>query len=85
MLLVNDDPAGLFALESLLTAESVRLGYDIIAAGSGAEALRQVLKHEFAVIILDVNMPDMDGFAAAEAIHSHPRSSHVPIIFVTAH
>lgn len=85
VLLVNDDPAGLFALESLLAGEAVRLGYEIVGAGSGAEALRQVLRHEFAVIILDVNMPDMDGFAAAEAIHSHPRSSHVPIIFVTAH
>ena len=85
VLLVNDDPAGLFALESLLADEAVRLGYEIVSAASGAEALRQVLKHEFAVIILDVNMPDMDGFAAAEAIHSHPRSSHVPIIFVTAH
>ncbi|UGQ49005.1 putative bifunctional diguanylate cyclase/phosphodiesterase [Massilia endophytica] len=85
VLLVNDDPAGLFALESLLADEAVRLGYQLVAAGSGAEALREVLKQEFAVIVLDINMPDMDGFAAAEAIHSHPRSSNVPIIFVTAH
>lgn len=82
VLLVNDDSASLLALDSLLANSS---DYEVITACSGEEALRQVLKHDFAVILLDVSMPMMDGFETAEAIHSHPRSSSVPIIFVTAH
>jgi signal transduction histidine kinase len=82
VLLVNDDSASLLALSSLLTDRS---GYEVITARSGEEALRQVLNHDFAVILLDVSMPSMDGFETAEAIHSHPRSASVPIIFVTAH
>lgn len=82
VLLVNDDAASLLALASLLPD---RNGYEVITARSGEEALRQVLMHEFAVILLDVSMPGMDGFETAEAIHSHPRSASVPIIFVTAH
>jgi diguanylate cyclase (GGDEF)-like protein len=85
VLLVNDDAASLFALESLLMGATGAGDYELITAGSGHEALRQVLTHEFAVILLDVNMPGMDGFETAEAIHSHPRSSAVPIIFITAH
>jgi len=82
VLLVNDDSASLLALASLLND---REGYEVITARSGEEALRQVLNHDFAVILLDVSMPSMDGFETAEAIHSHPRSAFVPIIFVTAH
>jgi len=82
VLLVNDDAASMLALASLLTERS---DYEVVTARSGEEALRQVLKHEFAVILLDVSMPSMDGFETAEAIHSHPRSAAVPIIFVTAH
>jgi signal transduction histidine kinase len=82
VLLVNDDPASLLALASLLTD---RENYEVITARSGEEALRKVLTHDFAVILLDVSMPSMDGFETAEAIHSHPRSAAVPIIFVTAH
>ena len=85
VLLVNDDAASLFALESLLVRANPARDYELITATSGHEALRQVLIHEFAVILLDVNMPGMDGFETAEAIHSHPRSSAVPIIFITAH
>ncbi|UUZ53964.1 diguanylate cyclase [Massilia sp. H-1] len=85
VLLVNDDAASLFALESLLMAAPGDRDFELLTATSGSEALRQVLKHEFAVILLDVNMPGMDGFETAEAIHSHPRSSSVPIIFITAH
>lgn len=85
ILLVNDDPASLFALESLLLGATSRLEYEVLTAGSGQEALRQVLRNEFAVILLDVSMPGMDGFETAEAIHSHPRSYAVPIIFITAH
>jgi len=83
VLLVNDDAASLLALASLLDTEGN--GYSVITARSGEEALRQVLKHDFAVILLDVSMPGMDGFETAEAIHSHPRSASVPIIFITAH
>ena len=85
VLLVNDDPASLYALESLLTDAAEQQIYELVTAGSGKEALRQVLLHEFAVILLDVSMPGMDGFETAEAIHSHPRSASVPIIFITAH
>lgn len=85
VLLVNDDPASLFALENLLADSARQNGYQLLTAGSGKEALRQVLRHEFAVILLDVSMPAMDGFETAEAIHSHPRSADVPIIFITAH
>lgn len=83
VLLVNDDAASLLALASLLDTEG--RDYQVITARSGEEALRQVLNHEFAVILLDVSMPGMDGFETAEAIHSHPRSASVPIIFITAH
>ena len=85
VLLVNDDPASLLALESLLSEAEERNEYQLVTARSGEEALREVLNHEFAVILLDVNMPTMDGFETAEAIHSHPRSASVPIIFITAH
>jgi diguanylate cyclase (GGDEF)-like protein len=85
VLLVNDDPASLYALESLLLDAADQHLYELIIAASGKEALRQVLLHDFAVILLDVSMPGMDGFETAEAIHSHPRSAGVPIIFITAH
>lgn len=85
VLLVNDDSASLLALSSLLTYAGEENDYEVIVARSGEEALRQVLKHDFAVILLDVSMPGMDGFETAEAIHSHPRCASVPIIFVTAH
>jgi diguanylate cyclase (GGDEF)-like protein len=85
VLLVNDDPASLYALESLLLDAADQHLYELISAGSGKEALRHVLRQEFAVILLDVSMPGMDGFETAEAIHSHPRSAGTPIIFITAH
>jgi diguanylate cyclase len=85
VLVVNDHPASLLALESLLSSAPEAQDYDVITATSGEEALRQVLRHEFAVILLDVSMPGMDGFETAEAIHSHPRSGAIPIIFITAH
>ncbi|MEN3365511.1 MAG: diguanylate cyclase [Burkholderiales bacterium] len=86
VLIVNDDAASLLALHSLLSGTNgVGRGYDIVTARSGHEALREVLNNDFAVILLDVSMPGMDGFEAAEAIHSHPRSASVPIIFVTAY
>lgn len=85
VLLVNDDAAGLMALESLLTGKTESGDYEVVTARSGEEALRLVLQNEFALILLDVSMPVMDGFETAEAIHSHPRSASVPIIFITAY
>ncbi|MGX4640124.1 response regulator [Massilia sp. SYSU DXS3249] len=84
ILVVNDDAASLLALTSLLDQWAHETGYEVLAARSGQEALRQVLLHDFAVIILDVNMPGMDGFETAEAIHQRARSADIPIIFVTA-
>jgi diguanylate cyclase (GGDEF)-like protein len=85
VLLVNDHPASLLALKSLLMSGPSAHEYDLITATSGAEALRAVLANSFAVILLDVSMPGMDGFETAATIHSHPRSASVPIIFITAH
>ena len=85
VLLVDDNAASLIALESVLGDHARNHQYQLVKAQSGQEALRQVLTHEFAVILLDLNMPTMDGFETAHAIHSHPRSADVPIIFVTAY
>jgi len=84
ILVVNDDAASLLALTSLLDQWADETGYTVLSARSGQDALRQVLLHDFAVIILDVNMPGMDGFETAEAIHQRARSADIPIIFVTA-
>ena len=80
ILLVDDNPNNLLALEAIL--EPLRL--DIVRARSGEEALRALLKHDFALILLDVQMPMMDGFETASAIKLHPRTADIPIIFVTA-
>src|SRR3954470_23245806 len=80
ILLVDDRPEKLLALEAVLED----LGQTIVRAYSGREALRQVLTQEFAVILLDVNMPDMDGFETAALIRQRKNSEHVPIIFITA-
>ena len=85
ILIVNDDPASPFALASQLARWADDPGCTLQTARSGEDALRQVLQHEFAVILLDVNMPGMDGFETAEAIHSRPRSAAIPIIFITAY
>jgi signal transduction histidine kinase len=84
ILVVNDDPGSLLALTSLLDQWADESHYAVLSARSGQEALRQVLLHDFAVILLDVNMPGMDGFETAEAIHQRARSADIPIIFVTA-
>jgi signal transduction histidine kinase len=80
ILLVDDQPANLVALEAMLQD----LGQNIVQASSGREALRAVLTQDFAVILLDVKMPDMDGFETAETIRQRDRSRHTPIIFLTA-
>lgn len=85
ILLVNDHPPSLLALKTLLVNAPQADDYEVVTATSGAEALRAVLDHNFAVILLDVSMPGMDGFETAQTIHSHPRSAAVPIIFITAY
>jgi two-component system, sensor histidine kinase and response regulator len=80
ILLVDDDATKRFALKSILNP----LGQTIVEAASGPDALRQLLKQDFAVILLDVRMPGMDGFEAAQLIRQRPRSELTPIIFVTA-
>lgn len=81
ILLVDDQPGKIVAHEAILS----ELGENIIKASSGREALEHLLKTEFAVILLDVNMPDMDGFEAAEMIRQRPSLERTPIIFVTAY
>ncbi|WP_420128026.1 ATP-binding protein [Longimicrobium sp.] len=80
ILMVDDRPENLMALEAILES----LGHDLVRANSGEEALRQVLLHDFAVILLDVQMPGMNGFETAQLIKSRERSSLTPIIFLTA-
>jgi two-component system sensor histidine kinase/response regulator len=80
ILLVDDDPTKRFALKTVLAP----LGEDVVEASSGADALRQLLRREFAVVLLDVRMPAMDGFETAQLIRQRPRSELTPIIFVTA-
>jgi PAS domain S-box-containing protein len=81
ILVVNDRPEQLVALGAVLAASEANL----VMAHSGQEALRQLLHHEFAVILLDVHMPGMDGFETASLIRQRKRSRSTPIIFVTAH
>src|SRR3954468_20827423 len=80
ILLVDDRPEKLLALEAVLDDP----GQNIVRAYSGREALRHVLATEFAVILLDVNMPGMDGFETASLIRQRKSSEHIPIIFITA-
>jgi PAS domain S-box-containing protein len=80
VLLVDDHPENLLALEAILDS----LGQNLVRATSGAEALRNLLNQDFAVILLDVQMPDLDGFETAALIRQRERSRHTPIIFVTA-
>jgi len=80
ILLVDDEPKSLFALQELLSG----LGQNLMVAQSGEEALRLALKNDFAVILLDVRMPGIDGFETARLIRSRERSRLTPIIFLTA-
>ncbi len=80
LLLVDDHAENLLALEAILEAP----GQDLVLARSGAEALRHLLHNDFAAIILDVMMPDMDGFETAAMIRQRERSKDTPIIFLTA-
>ncbi len=80
ILLVDDRPENLLALEAILEPLNQRL----VRAESGAEALRAILRDEFAVILLDVQMPGMNGFEVAETIKSRERSRFIPIVFLSA-
>jgi len=80
VLVVDDDPKSLFAMRELLG----ELGQELMVASSGEEALELALRHDFAVILLDVRMPGMDGFEAAKLIRDAERSKATPIIFLTA-
>jgi signal transduction histidine kinase len=81
ILIVDDRP------ENLLAAEAALQGLDalLVTALSGDEALRYLLESDYALVLLDVHMPGMDGYETAEYIRARPRSRHVPIIFMTAH
>ncbi len=80
ILLVDDQPANLLALEAMLQG----LDQILVKAESGREALKWLLTHDFAVILLDVKMPDMDGFETAAMIRQRDKSRDTPILFLTA-
>jgi two-component system sensor histidine kinase/response regulator len=80
ILLVDDQPANLVALEAMLQS----LGQNLVKADSGREALKSLMVQDFAVILLDVKMPEMDGFETASLIRQRDKSRDTPIIFLTA-
>ena len=81
ILVVDDSAENLISIEAALEG----LGQEVITARSGKEALRHLLEHQFALILLDVKMPEMDGFQTAELIRARRRSVHTPILFLTAY
>src|SRR5689334_22982714 len=81
ILLVDDQPANLLALEAILDTS----GANLVTAPSGEEALRCILKDDFAVVLLDVQMQGMDGFETARFIRTREKSRNTPIIFLTAY
>src|ERR1041385_2083295 len=81
ILIVDDLGEKLLVFRTILE----ELGENLVMVRSGSEALREVLNREFAVILLDVNMPDIDGLETAKLIRQYKRSSHTPLIFITAY
>src|SRR3954469_5245306 len=81
ILIVDDLPDKLLAYQVVLD----ELGQNLVMVSSGTDALKEVLHRDFAVILLDVNMPDMDGIETAELIRGYKKTAHTPIIFVTAY
>jgi signal transduction histidine kinase len=81
ILIVDDLPEKLLVFQTILED----LGQNLVMVRSGSEALAEVLRREFAVILLDVNMPDIDGLETASLIRQYKRSAHTPIIFITAY
>lgn len=80
ILIVDDDPGNLLAMQEVLRS----LGARLVTAGSGEEALRRVLEHDFAAILMDVRMPGIDGFTTAKLIRDRGRSRYTPILFMTS-
>src|SRR3954468_14162211 len=80
ILIVDDKPNNLFALAQMLDG----LNENVVQATSGADALRCLLRQDFAIVLVDVKMPDMDGYELATLIRQRERSRHMPIIFITA-
>ena len=80
ILMVDDQPAKLLSYEVILS----ELGENLIKAGSGREALEHLLKTDIAVVLMDVSMPEIDGFELADLIRQHPRYQKTAIIFISA-
>jgi PAS domain S-box-containing protein len=80
ILMVDDQPAKLLSYEVILN----ELGENLIKATSGREALDQLLKNDIAIVLMDVSMPELDGFELAEMIHQHPRCKDIAVIFISA-
>ncbi|MFZ5755720.1 MAG: response regulator [Pseudomonadota bacterium] len=80
ILMVDDTPENLYSLEAILEAP----GRVLVKANSGPEALKVLLKQDVSLVLLDVQMPGMDGFEVAEIMRSNPKTKNVPIVFVTA-
>src|SRR6202790_2490510 len=79
ILMVDDQPAKLLSYEVILG----ELGENLVKASSGKEALELLLKNDFAVVLMDVSMPEIDGFEMADIIHQHPRFQKTAIIFIS--
>jgi CheY-like chemotaxis protein len=80
ILMVDDKPANLLALRRLLQD----LPVDLYEASSGNEALRLTLHHDFALALLDIQMPEMDGYELAELLRQEEKTAHMPFIFISA-
>ena len=80
VLMVDDSPASLAAMDAVLEDQR----YNLVRATSGNEALRLLLKENFALILMDVQMPSMNGFETARIIQQRARNRHIPIIFLRA-
>src|SRR5580693_5985656 len=80
ILMVDDQPGKLLSYEAILN----ELGENLIKATSGKDALEQLLKNDIAIVLMDVSMPDLDGFELATMIRQHPRFQTIAIIFISA-
>lgn len=80
LLIVDDVPNNIHALKRILSV----LDIEIVGVNSGQDALAEVLEQDFFIVLMDVQMPEMDGFEAAELMFNNPRTSHIPVIFLTA-